>query len=239
MPSDPGTSGWPQYKHAPIVEASVTIYVDPLTPDHYAILGRVGEGLGPKYRVCRLLSDFNAEYLDVSSAVTGVVFSTEDGRENVQARSDGFAYSQQAPYEGWDKFLPEVRRAWEGYKSIVSPTELKRLSVMYVNLIQFPLGVPLSEFFNTYPVAPDPGTLFNSLTMNYRVAIPEIPGAEMSVLMVSLGRREHKGSVLLSNSFNFTVQKEEAVWAAMPVIRDIKNKTFESQLKPKIKVAFE
>jgi uncharacterized protein (TIGR04255 family) len=238
MATETGVAGQPAYANPPILEASITIHIEPLAPDRFALLGRVGEKLGSGYHSCRLLSEYNAEYLDTSSASAGMVFSTDDGRLNVQARSDAFAFSQQTPYEGWESFLAEVRSAWEAYRAVVTPLSIRRLSVMYVNAVPFPFNIPLSDLFNTYPAIPNQSVLFNFLSMNYRIPIEEIPGGELSVLMMNLPHGEDSGRMLLANTFFFRVDKEESIWKAMPIIRKAKNSTFESQLKPILKERF-
>ena len=110
---------------------------------------------------------------------------------------------------------------------------------MYVNSIAFPLNIPLYELFNTYPAVPDKSTLFEFLSMNYRVAIEEVPHSFLSVLMMSLPRDPESGHMLLVNTFEFPVRKEDSLWATMPTIRKIKNSTFESQLKPALKETFQ
>ncbi len=233
-----GPASWPAYEKPPILEASFTIQIAPLIPERYALLGLVRDKLGPKFTKTQLLSEFNNKFLDVSGAATGMVYTSTDEKESVQARSDGFSYSRQAPYEGWDAFLPGVQGAWEAFKAVVSPVVPRQISVKYVNSITFPLGVPLRELFNTYPAAPDPNQLFDAISMFYRVSLSEVPGLRLSVRMTNLPIGDSNGHMLLDNTFQFATADERQIWPLMPLLRKIKNDIFESQLMPVLKDKF-
>jgi uncharacterized protein (TIGR04255 family) len=236
--ADPSNAGSPHYARAPILEASITINVEPLPVERFAILGMVGEKLGASYPKAWVLSDFRSGYLEVSPGISGMVFATGDGRMIVQARSDGFSFSQREPYENWDTFLTAARGAWECYKLVVAPSKVLRLTIKYVNSIKFPTGVPLRQLFNTYPAAPDPDWLFESVSMHYRVSLSELPGLQLSVLMINNGTQEERGKMLIDNTFAIRVPNEDVIWEMMPAIRKIKNGIFESQLTPQLKATF-
>jgi uncharacterized protein (TIGR04255 family) len=233
-----GPASWPSYDKPPILEASLTIQIVPLEADRYALLGRVGDQLGPKFTKTQLLSEFNAKFIDVSGVASGMVYSTSDEKESVQARSDGFSFSKQAPYEGWDAFLPRAQEAWEAYKAVVSPIVPRVVSLKYVNNITFPLGIPLPELFNTYPTVPNSSALFDAISMFYKISISEIPGVQLSVLMTNLPASDNKGHMLLDNTLQFQSRDEGQIWPKMPQLRKLKNEIFESQLKPTLKEQF-
>lgn len=241
--NEQGPTSWPSYDKPPILEASFTIQIEPLEAKRYALLGRVGERLGSRFTKTQLLSEFNSKFLDVSGAVSGMVYSTTDEKENVQARSDGFSFSRQAPYESWDVFLPRVQNAWEAYKAVVSPLVTKAVLLKYVNSITFPLGIPLRELFNTYPEMPDQSQLFDALSMFYRVTYAKMPDIHHSVFMTNLpiGKKaigEMKGRMLLDNTLEFNARDESEIWPRMPLLRKLKNEIFETQLKPVLKEQF-
>lgn len=236
--SEQGPSEWPSYASPPILEASFIIKIRPISTERFALLGRVGEMLGSKFPRAELLTDSKPKYLEVPSTVYGMVYTSEDESESVQARSDGFYFSRQAPYEGWRKFLEHARSAWGAYKEALSSLAIVEVQVRYVNSIPFPLGVPLHELFNTHPTYPDPSQLFDALTMFYRVTIQTEPRTELSVLMTNLPRGERYGYIMLDNTVSMTVTSESEVWEQIPTLRNIKNSVFESQLKPILKDQF-
>jgi uncharacterized protein (TIGR04255 family) len=242
--NEQGPASWPSYDKPPILEASFTIQIEPLEAKRYALLGRVGERLGSRFTKTQLLEEFNSKFLDVSGAVSGMVYSTSDEKENVQARSDGFSFSRQAPYESWDVFLPQVQKTWEAYKAVVSPLVTKAVLLKYVNSITFPLGIPLHDLFNTYPAMPDQSQLFDAISLFYRVTYAKVPDIHHSVFMTNLpigdkkALAEKKGRMLLDNTLQFNARDESEIWSRMPLLRKLKNEIFESQLKPVLKEQF-
>ena len=226
------------YENAPIVEAALTIGVHPLSLERYPLLGVVGKHLEKPFSKVRQLEDLAEDSSTVPKGVVGLVFSTEDSRKNIQARSDGFTFSQQAPYDRWETFVGDARSAWEIYKGVLDPLFVCELTVKYVNIIEIPLGIPLHELFNTYPTAPEASTLFSSLSMYYQFEVPELPKARLSVLMVSLGRSQGKGRILLDNTVAVPIPDEATMWTILPRIRKIKNDMFEAQLKPRLKAEY-
>lgn len=233
-----GAASWPAYEKPPILEASLTIQIAPLQPERFALLGGVGARLNGDFSKTQLLAQFSSKYLDVSAAASGMVYSTPDDKETVQARSDGFSYSRQAPYLGWESFLPRAQEAWRAYVSVVSPLTLKSVLLKYVNSIMFPLGLPLHDLFNTYPAVPNPSQLFDAISMFYKLRPPEAPWVQLSVLMTNLPTSGTTGHMLLDNTLQFVVQNENDIWPRMPELRKLKNDIFESQLTPTLKEQF-
>jgi len=236
MSADPGLMA--SYATPPILEASITISISNLPPERYALLGMVGQKLGDAYPRAELLSEFRAGFLDLEPGTHGMAFTSRDGRCVVQARSDGFTFGQLKPYSGWDIFLDGAQSAWQAYKSVVSPIELRRLRVKYVNSIPFPLGIPLEKLFNTFPKMPDQSVLLESLSMHYRYAVEEIPRMIASVLMMNNGTPEESGRMLLDNTFTVPVRDDDDIWRLLPSIRKLKNDLFESQLTQSLKETF-
>src|SRR5438094_288898 len=48
----------------------------------------------------------------------GFFFSSVDGRQVVQARLDGFAFSRLKPYKDWDHLRAEAKRLWRDYVDV-------------------------------------------------------------------------------------------------------------------------
>jgi uncharacterized protein (TIGR04255 family) len=63
-------------------------------------------------------------------------FESADKLHVAQFSRDGFAFSRLAPYEDWDRFTAEARRLWQVYREIAEPTEIQRLGVRVINVIE-------------------------------------------------------------------------------------------------------
>lgn len=239
MPADAGSTASRHYKRAPIVEASIIINVEAISESDDDVFAPVGKRLGAAYPNFQNLANFVASRRQPKPKAAGMVFTSADGKWIVQARSDGFRFTRQAPYDRWETFLSEARKSWEYYRDVVEPIKVAELVVKYVNVITIPLGIQLPKLFNTYPVIPPPQRLLDSLQMRYAVTIAE-PRGQISVLMVFLGRQpDHTGRMVLDNTFSFKAASEIEIWEMMAKVRDIKNETFESQITDNLRKTFE
>jgi uncharacterized protein (TIGR04255 family) len=238
MPSDAGSAPSRHYDRAPIIEASIIIGIKAIVSSDDAVFAQIGKLLGDAYPNTQTLAEFVTSRRQAKPNAAGMVFSSKDGKQIVQARSDGLRFTRQAPYDRWETFLPEARKAWEHYRDAVEPIDIIRLTVKYVNVISIPLGISLPRLFNTYPTIPWPERLLNSLQMRYAVDVPE-PTGQLSVLMVFLERgADHTGKMVLDNTFSFKVASEAEVWEMMPRVRRVKNETFESQITDELRKTF-
>ena len=198
-----------QYGNPPILEASLTIHIVPIGPERHGLLGSVGQRLGKAFSKVEVLSDFQRGYIKPAAGAVGVVYTSEDDADSVQARSDGFSFSRQAPYEGWERFLPKAREAWLAYRDMVSPISIRAFSVKFINSISIPFGVPLPELFNTFPAYPNPSQLFDAITMSYKISLKEIDRAQLSVLMTN----RPNATILLDNTITVAARaSEDDIW---------------------------
>jgi uncharacterized protein (TIGR04255 family) len=77
---------------------------------------------------------------DLSSTTTdlglrGVFLYSQDEREVVQFRVDGFTYNRLRPYTSWEEILPRSLEAWGTFVSLTEPTAVTRVAVRYINHI--------------------------------------------------------------------------------------------------------
>jgi uncharacterized protein (TIGR04255 family) len=241
MPTDAGTGTARHYARAPIIEASIILEIGHLAGGSAELLPRVGECLGQDYPNAQDLADFLVARRETKPDASGVVYSSEDGRQIVQARSDRFQFTRQAPYDRWETFLTQGQRAWTCYKDVLGAIEVRRLVVKYVNIIQIPIGVPLRELFNTYPALPLPDQLLNDMQMRYSLTLEGGLHGHLTVFMVFLNPSPDRssGRMALDNTFSFPVEDEAKMWDEMPRIRQIKNETFESQITDRLRETFQ
>jgi uncharacterized protein (TIGR04255 family) len=87
-----------------------------------------------------------------SNAPIAYVFRAANNTRAVQSKSDGFSFSQLAPYQGWDAAIGEGIRVWELYRSRFRPERVLRLSVRFINRIKLP--GPIMDFDDYIIAAP-------------------------------------------------------------------------------------
>lgn len=79
------------------------------------------------------------------------LFRSQDGKEIVQLRRNGFSFSRLNPYTSWEEVFTEAWRLWELYAQTAKPLEVSRLAVRYINRLLLP-GTNVSLFLNPGPL---------------------------------------------------------------------------------------
>jgi uncharacterized protein (TIGR04255 family) len=87
----------------------------------------------------------------------GMVATTEDGKQIVQYRKDGFSFTQLAPYGNWTAFKEEALRLWSPYQERFGALVAERVSTRYINHLHliYPLPSNPAEFILGLPEPPD------------------------------------------------------------------------------------
>jgi uncharacterized protein (TIGR04255 family) len=87
-----------------------------------------------------------------SQSQIGYVVFSNDQKQILQVRLDGFSFSRLAPYDCWEKFRDEAKKLWNIYQSLVHPEAIVRLAVRYINRLDIPLPIgDLKEYLRTFP----------------------------------------------------------------------------------------
>lgn len=96
-----------------------------------------------------------------------------DKHSVIQARDDGFAFSQLAPYDRWEAFRDAAREMWNVYHSVAHPLKVTRLAVRYINRLDIPYApIELTDWLRTVPeISPALRQVVESYFMN--LAIPQ------------------------------------------------------------------
>jgi uncharacterized protein (TIGR04255 family) len=85
----------------------------------------------------------------------GHSFQSGDGKQIVHARRDGFLFSRQQPYEGWERFRTEARRLWDVYRAVTRPEAVTRVALRYVNRLDvLPSDGGLKDYLRVLPDVP-------------------------------------------------------------------------------------
>jgi uncharacterized protein (TIGR04255 family) len=124
-----------------------------------------------------------AEFSTRISGIHGYRLSSEDGKQIVQLRRDGFTFSRLQPYTTWEEIFAEAWRLWGMYVDTAKPTEVSRIAVRYINRLLLPLPcIDLSKYLNAPPVVAEgwPVSLSAFLT---RVVIND-PESEIAVNVI-------------------------------------------------------
>lgn len=178
----------------------------------------------------------------VRDRTTGSAFASPDGRQVVQARLDGFAFSRLWPYERWEPFRDEARRLWQSYRDRYRPTAVTRLGVRYINRLDLPAPADLKRYLRVYPEVPatfsqGPSGLLMQLTIPQK----DLPGH--LILTEALAEPGSHNQVCILLDFDIyrdqdVPEAEEDLWRFFETLRRRKNAAFEASVTDQAKELF-
>jgi uncharacterized protein (TIGR04255 family) len=173
----------------------------------------------------------------------GYVFVSDDGKQIVQPRLNGFTFNRLSPYTGWNDFKGEARRLWTIYRDTVQPLHLVRMAVRYINRLDLPLPFnDFKEYLRTIPeVSPDMSQGLSGFIM-----VLDNPQADIGCMLrltqaMVPAPSPDVASIMLDIDISRTdvPQEEDRLWEQFEVLRTRKNKVFEASITPAMQRLFE
>lgn len=187
-----------RYNKPPVVEAIIDIQVDfAKAPPSIDALASLGAQLAGDYPIREELRSFGIEVnvesgTEVKTTREQVGFRYRNAQKDrvVQLRTNGMLFSRipsaAHPYDEWDVSFKETQRIWPSLKSTLSPSQVRRVGVRYINRIRLPAGAnTLDQFFEARPSLPGSVPLaIQSFIM--RLEVP-LPGVTNGMLVIGQG----------------------------------------------------
>lgn len=228
--------------NAPISEALVDIQVGlppEITVDDLARFGDERlKGLYPKRRprsrwegVLEVAEQ--QPRLKGQGAIDGWLFYSQDERQIVQFRLDGFTLNRLRPYSDWGTVKAEAKLRWEIFRESARPTRVKRLALRYINHLRFPAGRDLDIYLTIGPRVP-PGLPQVLSNFFHRLEIPDHRAGALLLLSLATdpqGTGESRIILDIDVSSPTSLDpSDESIWTILDTLRDLKNDTFFSSL---------
>jgi uncharacterized protein (TIGR04255 family) len=147
------------YSRAPITEALIDIQAQLPQEIKLDILTQVYSSIQTEYPKREEVLMVQGQMIvgesvgaTASQSQIGYVVFSNDQKQILQMRLDGFSFSRLAPYDCWESFRDEAKRLWNIYQSLTHPEAIVRLAVRYINRldIHLPFG-DLKDYLRTYP----------------------------------------------------------------------------------------
>lgn len=240
----------PKLKNAPIVEAVFDIDCSFASGFEVAPLeARAKELYGDKYPDLRkqLMQEFKIEAKDASAqattthaAVRALQIRSQDEKQIVQVRAEGFSFNRLAPYTTLDDYLPEIERTWRLYVDLASPLLTRIIQLRYINRILLPMTeghVELDEYFNIGPRQPDEGRLKLTGFIVRQTAIEPDTGLDASWVLTPEPVPGDKVPMLFDITVGRAIAGEPSNWAeiraSIDALRVLKNRIFGNSLTAK------
>jgi len=138
---------------APIQEALISLTVRKLDDSLIEELATLPSDLREEYPKCEQIFtqkfDFQIQEgllksKTVAQNPAGFKFTSRDGKNVVQFKTDGFVFSRLKPYDTWESMSHESRKLWQAYVKLAKPQTIVRVATRYINRIMLPL--PIGDF---------------------------------------------------------------------------------------------
>lgn len=238
---------FPHLTKAPIVEAVIDIRITPK--------GSLDEAMVSSFLKKRLpgypnQKNQNSKSLEIAVGVEphapiiknlGFVGTTASAASEpyiAQFNKEAFVFSRLAPYNEWKLFMAEALRLWGIYCELITPGEVQRIGVRFINKIDVLKSV--IELSDYYENAPDSIKDTDWPIINYihKDTYQPTPLHVINVIRTVKQRQDKTGvglildiDVIMNKKFNNDLGK---VTDHLMNIKWLKNKTFFNSIKPNI-----
>ncbi len=233
--------------HPPIVEAVVDVDCDmPPTFDLATVQKPFGEALldqYPKFHALFLEEARIEQKMDQPLQVSAqhrlqaLQFLKENEQQLVQVRMQGFTFNRLAPYTSLDDYLPEIKRVWGLFATIVAPIQIRAVRLRYINRIVLPLTdgrVNLEDYLKVGPRLPDEDSLRLRSFLNQYSAMKMETGDRVDSVLTSQPPENDGLPILLDICVTSAATEEPTNWdwlvAKIQSLRGLKNRLFHNTL---------
>jgi uncharacterized protein (TIGR04255 family) len=237
------------YDHAPITEALIDIRIEPPSGFGFEQLQPIKQHLSGDYPHQQELQRGQAQLsigeeikAETSQEKWGLRCFSADGKQAVQAQTDGFTFSRLEPYETWEHLRDEAKRLWQIYRDHVKPAGIVRVAIRYLNQINLPGSSADPEvYLNTYPQLasnlPEELRQIGPFSMTLRIPQPDLNG--MLVINEALANKQtvkNTVPVILDLDLFVSTPKitdDGSLWDLLERLRERKNIYFEASITDK------
>ncbi len=236
--------------HAPIIEAVLDIDCD-LPPDlDRTELERAGrDAFRPDYPKFRKQLIHEAEVMmkaeeeprfSARQGVRSFQFLSDNEKQIVQVRVDGFSFNRLAPYSSLDDYLPEIGRCWGIFKELARPRLIRKIALRYINRIVIPAEegaqVDLKAFLTVGPRLPaETGLTFTGF-LNQHQAMDKESGNSANIILASEPFANGGFPIVLDievwKQNRLDPARTDELMATVHSLRALKNRIFKHTLTP-------
>lgn len=164
-------------------------------------------------------------------------YLTEDGKQLVQVRPNGYSFNRLAPYTNLDDYLPEIERTWQIFVGIAQPIVCRMVRMRYINRIALPMEggrVDLDRFLESSPRPVDEQRLQLTGFFEQQTLIEAATGHQAIVVRTAQPVNAEQLPVILDITVTATGDVEPGDWTAISgkiaQLRDLKNLIFRKGL---------
>lgn len=236
--------------HAPIVEAVVDIRCDmPPAFDLAALESLAQDTFRDHYpKLQKQLIETHSfvkkgdepPAISATQGLQAFQFLTDDGRQLVQVRAEGFSFNRLAPYTSLDDYLPEIERAWGLFVGLASPVQVREIRVRYINRLPLPTvegRVDFDDYLKVAPHLPDEKRLHFIGFFNQHAAVDVETGNQATIILTMQPPEKNLVPLIFDIETVSRGSSEpndwESIRSKLVSLRSLKNQIFENTLTDK------
>jgi uncharacterized protein (TIGR04255 family) len=177
--------------------------------------------------------------------INGYLFKSDDEKNIVQFRNDGFTFNRIKPYTSWDKVIREAKDLWGLYVDKAGVQSVSRIAVRYINQIDIPL--PISDFEDYLTKPPDVPEGVPKIVRSFlcRVVVHDIEKDIAANVSQALGPsiKPSCANIILDidvyKDVDIQYDNYENIWKIFEQLHELKNNIFFSSITEKTARLFE
>lgn len=148
-----------KYNKAPIVEALCEFEFEPGTPWDLTMPGLIYQRLSDTFPKKQQLRQIGVGVTQRSGQLEQQIhteervrFLNKDEKNLVQVGPKRVSIHRLSPYLSWHSFSPLIKMGYEAYRDVVGSQALNRVSLRYINTIEFDeKRIKIEDYFSFYP----------------------------------------------------------------------------------------
>lgn len=239
-----------QLNRAPIIEAVLDIDCDlPPALDWSELQTSAHEAFRSVYPKVRqqfvqnhilTASEDAAPVLKFNEGLGAVQFLTEDEKQLLQLRANGFSFNRLSPYTTLDDYLPEIESAWAKFRELAGPVQVRKIGLRMINRILLPMEqnrLNYGDYLAIPPRLPATGLKLGIIGfLDQQMAVDEETGNVVNIVKTSQLPEGGKLPVILDIDAYYRCQMPPPEWSSLlpriESLRNLKNRIFRHTLTP-------
>ena len=161
------------------------------------------------------LSKGSGESQKLQHGIDKMQFLEEKERKIIQLSPNLLAINMLAPYLGWTTFKKDILRNIRIYYEIANPEKIKKISLRYINHINFDSEIDDKDYFSITPKLPSPiPDVLSGIFLRYHIPYNTYPEMNLQLILGTRPSPKNKVSVafdlnMVSNQNYFELDKLE------------------------------
>ena len=233
---------------APIIEAVVDIDCDlPAKLDLQSLREAAEDALRDRYPKFRqqLIQEhvFTKEggappEIRIQQGHGAMQFLTDDERQLIQFRPNGFSFNRLAPYGSLNDYLSEIESGWRTFVQLAQPVMVRKIGIRMINRIMLPMDggkLDFGHFLTVTPRLPDTGSPLGFLGfLDQQMALDSETGNRANIVKTTELPQGDQLPMILDIDVFYPCEAPPADWQVirdrLDSLRSLKNRIFRNTL---------